>query len=78
MKKIGWIQIFSSGRGGEFYVESAKKSLESDFSIGLIKIKPGFFKRGYLKIPSLLFNLLKLKGEKDIWIRPINALVTFL
>jgi len=77
MKKIGWIQIFSSGSGGESYVKLARKSLESDFDIDLIKINPGFFKRGYLKIPRLLFNLLKLKGEKDMWIRPVNALVTF-
>lgn len=69
MKKIGWIKLASRRYGGVVYGEQAREALAKNFDVELMDINSKRFKRGYLRAPELFFNLLKLKGEKDLWIR---------
>lgn len=67
--KIGWIQIVSRKYGGVVYEEMVKKILSDNFDLEIIEVKSEKFKKGYLRAPEILLGLLKLKGEKDLWIR---------
>ena len=69
MKTIGWIKIQSKKYGGVIYGEKVREALSRHFDVELINIDSKYFKRGYWRAPELFLNLLKLKGEKDLWIR---------
>lgn len=68
MKKIGWIKISSRRYGGAIYGEKVRNSLSSDFDVELKTVKTKLsFK--YFKPIEWVLNLLRLNGEKDLWIR---------
>lgn len=72
---IGWVKFKSRRYGGVIYEEKAMESLKSDFDLEYIKVDSRIFRKGYLRAPELLFNLLKLKGKKDLWIRDSNTVI---
>lgn len=76
MKSIGWVKISGRRYGGVLYEEKAMEALKDCFDVEYLKINSSIFKRGYLRAPELIFNLLKLKGEKDLWIRDSNTVIT--
>lgn len=76
MKNISWVKISGRKYGGVAYEEGAMEVLKNYFNLEYIKINSSIFKKGYLRAPELIFNLLKLKGEKDLWIRDSNAVIT--
>lgn len=76
IKKIGWVKITSKRYGGVIYGEKVREILSENFDVELINIDSKYFKRGYFKGPEILFNLLKLKGKKDLWIRDLYTLIT--
>lgn len=76
MEKIGWIKIVSRKYGGVIYGERVRKILAEDFNLESINIDSKYFKHGYLRAPGIIFNLLKLKGKKDLWIRDLYPLIT--
>jgi len=75
MEKIGWVKISSRKYGGVAYEELAREALSGDFDIELVQINSSIFKRGYLRAPEALLNLLKLKGKKDLWVRDNNTVI---
>lgn len=75
MEKIGWIKIVSRKYGGVIYGERVRKILAEEFDLESINIDSKYFKHGYLRAPGIIFNLLKLKGKKDLWIRDLYPLV---
>jgi len=77
--KIGWIEINIKKYGGIVYNEQARKILDKIFDLDLVVCESKYFKKiRYLKIPESLFYLLKLKGEKDLWIRDFYSTIVFL
>jgi glycosyltransferase involved in cell wall biosynthesis len=76
MKKIGWLKISSRKYGGVAYEELAREALSRDFDVELVEAKSNTFKRGYLRAPELIWNLIGMKGEKDLWVRDNNTIVT--
>ncbi|MDD5145055.1 MAG: glycosyltransferase family 4 protein [Candidatus Pacebacteria bacterium] len=66
---IGWVQIASRRYGGVVYEETVKKILAENFDLELVNIDSKIFKKGYLRAPEIFFNLLRLEGKKDLWIR---------
>lgn len=73
---IGWVKIKFRRYGGVVYEEKAIDALKDDFDLEYIGIDSKFFKKGFLRTPELIFNLLKLKGKKDLWIRDTNSVIT--
>lgn len=76
MKTIGWVKMRSRRYGGVAYEEKAMEVLKDYFDLEYIKVDSKIFKRGYLRAPELFFNLLRLKGKKDLWVRDSNTVVT--
>lgn len=74
--RIGWIQISSRKYGEGFYEEPLKKILAEKFDLELININSKYFKKGYLRAPEILFNLLKISGKKDLWMRDSKTIIT--
>lgn len=73
-KKIGWVQIRSRKYGGKVYESQAQEILAKNFDFEMVNVDTKYFKKGYFKIPELIFNLSRIKGEKDLWIRDLNSL----
>ncbi|MFH1714511.1 MAG: glycosyltransferase family 4 protein [Candidatus Nealsonbacteria bacterium] len=76
MKTIGWIKISSRKYGGVAYEELAREALSGDFDVELVEMKSNIFKKGYLRAPEIILNLVKLKGERDLWVRDNNTIIT--
>lgn len=67
--QIVWVKIASRRYGGVIYEEQAQKILASNFSLEIKEVDSRYFKKGYLRAPEILLNLLSLGGRKDLWIR---------
>jgi len=79
MKKIGWTQISSKRYGGIIWGERTQEVLSKEFDLELIDMEAKYFKKvRYLKIPESFVYLLKLKGQKDLWIRDFYSTLTLL
>lgn len=77
MKKIGVIEIYSKRYGGVVYTQQVKKALSAEFDLEQVNLEAKFFKeRRYLKFLESFYYLLKLKGEKDIWIRDFYSILS--
>ena len=74
---IGWPGPVTSKKYGSIaYEKPLRKFLSEKFDVDFINIKDGYFKNKYLKALKFLFNLFKLKGKKDLWIRDFYSTVT--
>lgn len=73
---IGWVKISSRRYGGVIYEEKAMEVLKDSYDLEYLKVNSNFFTRGYLRAPELIFNLLKLRGKKDLWVRDSNTVIT--
>jgi glycosyltransferase involved in cell wall biosynthesis len=74
---IGWIEISKKKYGGIVYNDEARKILSKNFDLDLLVCESKYFKKiKYLRIPESLFYLLRLNGEKDLWIRDFYSIVT--
>jgi glycosyltransferase involved in cell wall biosynthesis len=76
MKKIGWLKISSRKYGGVAYEELAREALSGDFDVELVEVQSNIFKRGYFRAPETFLNLLRIKGQKDLWVRDNNTILT--
>ncbi|MDO8601454.1 MAG: glycosyltransferase family 4 protein [bacterium] len=76
MPSIGWIDIVSAKYGASAYEDMAKSALSKKFDLELVDVKTKHFKRGYFRAPEILFNLINLKGKKDLWIRGFYPMMT--
>jgi len=74
---IGWIEINKKKYGGIIYNDKAKDILSKDFNLEPIDLEAKYFKKiRYLKIPESFVYLLKLKGQKDLWVRDFYSTIT--
>lgn len=72
--KIGWIETVKRKFGGTIYNEIAQDALSKRFDVELINVGfENFTKSLYSKV---LYNLCKINGEKDVWIRSFDAILT--
>ncbi len=77
MNTIGFIQVFSKKYGGVMCLDQSRDILSQYYDLELVDLGARFFKHlRYLKLPESLLYLLKLKGEKDVWIRDFYSVLT--
>lgn len=77
MKKIGIVEIHSKRYGGVVYTKQVKNALSREFDLEQIDSAAKFFKNGrYFKFLESLYNLFRLKAEKDIWIRDFYSILS--
>jgi len=70
MKKIGIIEIYLKRNGGVVYTQQVKEVLFPKFDLEQINLEAKFFKKKrYLKYLESFYYILKLRGEKNLWIR---------
>lgn len=70
MKKIGIIEIYSKRYGGIVYTQQVKEVLSEEFDFESVNLEAKVFKkRRHLKFLESFYYILKLSGEKDLWIR---------
>lgn len=77
--KIGWIRISKGFRGGDIYEQKIIDALkdESNIEIDLVFAEPKIFKNiRFARVAEGLFNLTKIKGEKDLWVRDFFSTLT--
>jgi len=75
-KKIGWphsidINLFSGGRA---YTRKVIDVLSKEFDVEVINVS--FKNNKRYRYPQLIYNLSKLCGEKDLWIREFNEVIS--
>ena len=74
---IGWPGPVTSKKYGSIaYEEPLRKFLSKNFDLDFINIEGSHFQNKYLKALEFLFNLFKLKGEKDLWIMDFYSTVS--
>ncbi len=68
--RIGWPEISLKKYGGFIYRQQARDALSKDFDVELVSAEPRHLKNfKYLKMFEAFFYVLRLKGEREIWIR---------
>ena len=78
MKKIAFTQISSKRTGGNAWVQEVFEAISSQrdsFLVETINLEATHFNKKFLKAIEVVFNLLTLKGEKDLWIRNFYSIV---
>ncbi len=78
-QKICWIQISPRRYGGVVYGAKVRKILSENFDLELKSTDAKYLKWKYLKPIEWVFNLIRLKGKSDLWIRDnFLSISTFL
>lgn len=73
---IGWPGPITSKKYGSIAYEAPLRDvLSKNFDLDFIDVEGRYFKNKYLKAVEFLFNLFKLKGKKDFWIRDFYSTV---
>jgi hypothetical protein len=72
--EIGWIEVLKRVYGGTIYTNMLQSTLSKHYNLEIINVGPDHFKK-YL-YPKILFRLCKIAGEKDIWIRNFDSVIT--
>lgn len=68
--KVGWIEISTKKYGGFIYRQQARDVLTKNFNVELVSCEPKYLKRfRYLKMLEAFWNVFKLSGDKNVWIR---------
>lgn len=74
---IGWTGPVSSKKyGGIVYGDQLREFLSKISDLDFIEIEGRHFKNKYLKAAESMYNLSKLKGKKDLWIRDFFSVLT--
>lgn len=68
MKTIGFILVSARRYGGSIYREKAEKILARNFTVDRMFLSAHSMPWRPLKLLGLLFGLLRLKGERDLWV----------
>ncbi|OGP91534.1 MAG: hypothetical protein A2157_08750 [Deltaproteobacteria bacterium RBG_16_47_11] len=72
--RIGWIEVLKKVYGETIYAEMAQSTLLRRHDLERIHVGLDPFKK-YL-YPKLLWRLFRVSGEKDIWIRNFDSILT--
>jgi ubiquinone biosynthesis O-methyltransferase len=79
MKNIGFPVISTKNYGGDVYIRRVAQTLEASFNVEKIEIIAKHLgSHRYLKFFEFFYNLCKLKGEKDLWIRDFYSCISKL
>lgn len=77
MKTIGFPTISIKKYGGNIYTDRVKEALKGDFDVETIAITAKHLgNHRYLKFIEFFYNLCKLKGEKNLWIRDFYSTIS--
>lgn len=77
INRIKWIEFSSKRYGGVWYNQQTRKALSKHFDLELASLEPKYLKkRRYLKFLELFYYLLKIKGEKSLWIRDFYSVLS--
>src|SRR3989344_1506805 len=75
---VGWTGPASPKRyGGTVYGEQSRKAIAKGNIIDVIDVGAKHVNNRYLRILAGIWNLLKLKGKRDLWIRDFFSVITW-
>jgi glycosyltransferase involved in cell wall biosynthesis len=72
--EIGWIEVLKRVYGGTIYTSMVQSVLSEHYNLEMINVGLDRFKK-YL-YPKILYRLCKISGEKDLWIRNFDSILT--
>jgi glycosyltransferase involved in cell wall biosynthesis len=72
--EIGWIEVLKKVYGQTIYNNMAQSILSKYYDLEIINVGLDHFKK-YL-YPVVLFRLWRISGEKEIWIRNFDSIIT--
>ncbi|MGA2465984.1 MAG: glycosyltransferase [Thermodesulfobacteriota bacterium] len=72
--QLGWIEVLKKVYGQTIYTNMAQSILSKHHNLEMINVGLDHFKK-YL-YPKILSRLCKIIGEKDIWIRNFDSVIT--
>ena len=72
--RIGWIEVLKTAYGETVYGTMAKSILPQHHDLEVINVGLARFKK-YL-YPKLLYRLCRISGEKDLWIKNFDSIIT--
>jgi hypothetical protein len=72
--EIGWIEVLKKVYGQIIYNNMAQSILSKYYDLEIINVGLDHFKK-YL-YPVVLFRLWRISGEKEIWIRNFDSIIT--
>lgn len=72
--EIGWIEVLKKVYGGTIYTNMVQSVLSKHHNLERINVGLDQFKK-YL-YPKILYRLCRISGEKDIWIRNFDSVIT--
>ena len=79
MKTIGFPTIFLKKYGGDIYTDFVKDTLTAGFHVETIQIAARRMgNHRYFKFIEFFYNLFKLSGRKDLWIRDFYSTISLL
>jgi glycosyltransferase involved in cell wall biosynthesis len=72
--EIGWIEVLKEVYGGTIYTSMVQSALSKHYNLEIINVGLDHFKK-YL-YPKILFRLCRVAGEKELWIRNFDSIIT--
>ncbi len=72
--KIGWIDVLKKAYGGTVYSDMVQSVLSKHHDLETINVGLENFKKHLY--PQVLYRLMKISGEKDIWVRNFDSVIT--
>ncbi len=72
--RIGWIEVLKKVYGETIYTGMAQSALSQRHPLEIINVGLDQF-RTYL-YPKILFRLCRISGEKDLWVRNFDSVIT--
>jgi glycosyltransferase involved in cell wall biosynthesis len=72
--KIGWVDVLKERYGGTIYTDMAQSALSKHYDLDRINVGLDHFKKCHY--PKILYRLIKVSGQKEIWIRNFDSILT--
>jgi len=72
--EIGWIEVLKKVYGETTYTNMVQSALSKHYDLARINVGLDHFKK-YL-YPRILYRLVRISGEKEIWIRNFDSILT--
>jgi glycosyltransferase involved in cell wall biosynthesis len=72
--EIGWIEVLMKVYGETIYADMVQSALSKHHQFEMIKVGLDRFKK-YL-YPTLLYRLCRISGDKDLWVRNFDSVIT--
>ena len=72
--RIGWIEVLRRPYGETIYAEMAQSILSSQWNVEVINV--GYDPYFKILYPAILWKLCRIRGEKEVWIRNFDSILT--